>query len=305
MTATPPAMSPYTLPHPTQTHVQDLYRHCLESGTRAKLVSEIRGGFEIFTFTCRIPARKDKVSTAPTNVKKTHVSRSRRLRNKRRRLAWLEKRNQHTNIHATAVPPPTHAAADQARLQTHEPTTTPPVARRTRAAKRRKLESPGASPENLRASQLDAQELEIPQSPLSPRSLEIPSLERAAIEAWSSPAEKAETTTEDPSPDHKLSPSSVLSPASPSTPAGRCRPAWSPKEVDTPTGACTPTLESPSPTSYAVVAALPRLPPDRLPEPYARTCKLCGTSPVYKTTHGYYCEGCLSKNSYHVYLIFD
>ncbi len=71
MTVTRPTTPPATQPHPIQTRAQDLYRHCLENGVRAKLASETRGGFEILTFTCRIPARKEREVIAPINVKKS------------------------------------------------------------------------------------------------------------------------------------------------------------------------------------------------------------------------------------------
>ncbi len=283
MTVTLPATPPATQPHPIQTRAQDIYHHCLENGVRVKLVSETRGGFEILTFTCRIPARKDKetIVIAPTKKKK-HVSRSRWLRNKRRRLAWLEKRNQHASNQATATSPPTCPAADQARPPAHVPNATPPVARRTRAAKRRKMDSPAASPETLRAYQPDTLDWDIPQTSPSPRSPDMPMLEHAAFESWNSPEENAAKTSVASSPEHVLPPSTspTLSPASPSTPTAACRPACLPKVVDASTGVCALTRDLTTTASYAVVAATPRLPPDRLLEHYVRKCIHCGTSSV-------------------------
>ncbi len=308
MTATPPSTSPPpdTLPNTTLTLALDLYRQCVQRGEWAKVVLEARGDGEHVSFFSREAARGAQNVPTPQQGKKKHVRKSRRLRNRRRRLAWLEKKNQHVPPTSTDISSSTCSTADPPpeRVKSPEPLPPPPIAERTRAKKRRRLADPLDSPENVRDLSADGDTL-----------------------------------------DYVLSPTSPISPASPSSspPTVTCSPACSPEEVCTPTGAGTPTWEAPagsypvvawtnpspatatphtstpspatpSPASYAEVAAtgITRFPPVRLPEPYVGTCdrNMCYSSPVFKMNYGYYCEMCIREHFYYndhgrAYIIFD
>ena len=260
MTAMLPATRSATQPATTQTRVQYLYRHCLESGTWAKLVRETRGGFEYVTFTCRTPAQKVKDAvTSSTSANKKHVSRSRQLRNKRRRLAWLEKQNQHATSNATAVQPPTCSTADPARPRAQVPTATPPVARRTCAAKRRKLESPADAPETTRAYH---HQLSVSQLELSPTIVQFTPPVRSPIHtgAWNSTAavEVDEFLLENMSSTSSPTPPPTSPPSSPS-PTATCSPSGQPTLGSPCTGSRMLTWEPPSPKTCEVLCSKCRI----------------------------------------------
>ncbi len=143
-TATPPS-SPLT-------RVLDFYRQCLDNGTWARCVLECKNGVETISFRCKAGGVEEHSTVAVSNVTKKHVRPSRRRRNRRRRMAWLDKRAQLAKSSCPDPPSGPSRAADSPPLRAPVPASvpTPPVAVRTRAQKRRKLASSPESPERER-----------------------------------------------------------------------------------------------------------------------------------------------------------
>lgn len=289
MTATQHSMpSTAPLPPSPQTRVLELYRHCLASGTWARCVLDCRDGLETITFRCK--ARGDGVQHSTGNVTngtKKHVRPSRRRRNRRRRLAWLDKRNQPATPPCHEPPPSAACTADsppvRASVPLHKPT--PPVAVRTRAQKRRKLASSPDSPERERAAPwLDHAVLtpmlgspDQSSSPTSP-SVDLPTY---PVIVWKPPAngvyghhnEVGETPDTLPPATPPTTPSSPSSPPSPAAPL-------------------TPEDPSPSPMVPRGMESAKA----KLFDPNNQKCTLCGKDFARERVIGIVCDYCFWTN---------